>query len=317
MPEKPAMGEKPVMSEQITFAIPFYSGIRYLAKALDSVIAQSNANWRAIVVDDGAEPGVEALVLGYGDVRLRYYKNERNLGMAGNWNRCLDLPDTDLVNVLHQDDELLPNYASVMLGAAARHPEATAFYAHTDIISETGEAAFSFPDFVKTKFIDPSPNAEVIIAGESGLRALLKGDFIMCPTLCYRRSRLASLRFDDTYKMVLDIELTTQILLRDGAIVGCPDICYRYRRHAENATSEHTRSLLRFREESAYFDRVYLIAKARGWQGCATAARRKSILKLNLGYVTLSSLLRRQWGPGARGLRMLTKLLSGHPIAPA
>ncbi len=305
------------MQDLVTFAIPFYSGLSYLSRAIDSVMQQRDPNWRAIVCDDGSLSGVEELVMGYRDDRLRYAKNERNLGMAGNWNRCLEAAETDLVTLLHQDDELLPNYTSVMRAAAVRHPDATAFYTHTDIINEDSEPQFSFPDFIKTNFIDPSPNAEITLAGESGVRALLKGDFIMCPTQCYRLSRLGSLRFNENYKMVLDIELITQTLLQGGTIVGCPEICYRYRRHTENATSEYTRSLLRFREESAYFDRVHAIALERGWHGCATASKKKSILKLNLGYVTLSSLLRREWRPSAQGMYLLTRLMSGRPISPA
>ena len=308
-------------ANHITFAIPFYSGIHYLPRALDSVLAQDDPRWVAFVCDDGSVEGVEKLVRSYGDERLEYHKNPHNLGMAGNWNRCLELAQTELINLLHEDDELLPNYASVVREAAARHPTATAFYAHAGIIGEQGEARFSFPDFIKTRFLDPSPGAEIVLSGEPAVRALLKGDFIMCPTLCYRRSRLGSLRFCTDYKFVQDIELTTQILLRGGTIVGCPDVCYRYRRHDANATSQYTRTLYRFEEESAYFDRVHDVALERGWRTCTKRARNKTILKLNLGYVMLEGLLRRDWRLGARAMGMLIRLqrqaLSSDPAARA
>jgi glycosyltransferase involved in cell wall biosynthesis len=106
----------------ITFAVPFFSGIAYLPLALESVRAQRDGRWRCLVIDDGNLEGVEGLVRSCADARFRYVKNDRNLGMAGNWNRCIDLAETDLVQLLHEDDELAPSYASTMLRAATEHP---------------------------------------------------------------------------------------------------------------------------------------------------------------------------------------------------
>src|SRR4051812_10332837 len=104
-------------AEPLTIAIPFYKGHDYLRRAIESVLRQSSPDWRLVVCDDGPEPGTAELVAGFDDPRIRYEQNARNLGMAGNWNRCLDLATTDLVNLLHNDDELLPNYVAEMLAA--------------------------------------------------------------------------------------------------------------------------------------------------------------------------------------------------------
>ena len=293
----------------ITFAIPFYSGIRWLPRTIESLLAQRDPGWRAIVCDDGSpEAGAEDLVRAVGDPRLTYQRNPRNLGMADNWNRCLELAETELVTLLHDDDELLPDYTGVVSAAAARHPDATALYTHAEIIGEDSRPRFSFPDFVKARLVDPSPRAEVVLAGERGLRASLRGNFITCPTLSYRKSRLGALRFSAAYRFVLDLELTTQILLAGGTIVGCPEVCYRYRRHQGNATLGFTRSLYRFEEEAAWFDRVHAVAVERGWRSLTAPARRKAIVKLNLGWVALSSLLRLRGEASARALAMLVRL---------
>lgn len=306
----------------LTFAIPFYSGIRYLPVALESVRAQEDPNWLAIVCDDGNVPGVDELIRSYRDHRIRYYKNPSNLGMAGNWNRCIELAATDLVTLLHEDDVLRPNYCGLMRRAAAEHSTATAFYCQAHIIGPHGEPAFSFPDFIKFHFVNPAPRSTTVLKGETGVRALLRGDFIMCPTLCFRKSRLGTLRFSEQYKFVQDIELTTQILVAGGTIVGLPDLGYQYRRHENNATAEYTRSFFRFEEESAYYDRVLALALERGWQSCIEPARRRRIIKLNLGYVTLMSFLRLQFSQGALGLRRLivlearTRGWPRHPASP-
>ena len=74
----------------ITVCIPYYSGLAYLRRALDSVVAQSCHQWRAIVCDDRGPEDAAELVGSYGP-SVRHVRNDRNLGMVGNWNTCLDL----------------------------------------------------------------------------------------------------------------------------------------------------------------------------------------------------------------------------------
>src|SRR4051812_25955715 len=86
----------------LTIAIPFYKGLDYLRQAIESVRRQSASQWQLLVVDDASpESGAEQLVQSYHDSRMCCHRNERNHGLAGNWNRCLDLAATDLVTLLH------------------------------------------------------------------------------------------------------------------------------------------------------------------------------------------------------------------------
>ncbi|HEY0190053.1 MAG TPA: glycosyltransferase, partial [Kofleriaceae bacterium] len=83
------MGDRPMPSPQITFAIPFYSGRAYLERTIASVLAQRDVRWRAFVADNcSPEPEIEALVARAGGGRIGYVRHDHNLGMAGNFNRC-------------------------------------------------------------------------------------------------------------------------------------------------------------------------------------------------------------------------------------
>jgi glycosyltransferase involved in cell wall biosynthesis len=292
----------------LTFAIPFYSGINYLPRAIESLLAQSDGNWKAFVCDNASpEPGVEALVQRYGDSRLGYLRNKSNYGMARDFNRCLDLAETDLVTLLHADDELLPRYCGTMRAAAGRHPTAVAFFCRAQIIGSDNRPAFSIANLVKD-VINPSSRREGVLAGEAGVRALLNGNFIMAPTLCFRKSVLGSRRFPEEFKFVLDLELTTSLLLEGESLVGLPEVAYRYRQHQENTTAELTRTQVRFREESAYFDRMRRKASDRGWEHCRRVAEKKRIIKLNLTVSVLESCLRLRLGDARRRLGLLREL---------
>jgi glycosyltransferase involved in cell wall biosynthesis len=291
----------------LTFAIPYYSGPDYLRRAIESVLRQTNPHWHLLICDDGPAGGVAELVHSYPDPRIEYRRNPRHLGMAGNWNSCLDLAPTDLVTLLHADDELLPHYAELMLAAAARYPDAVAFFCQAKIIGNDGGERFSFADFIK-RFLAPAGDRPLILRGEDAVRGLLRGNFIMCPTLCYRKSRLRARRFADCWRFVQDLDLFSRLLLDGETLVGLRDVAYAYRRHADNATVQYTASLVRFREEAELYAVLHRRLTERKWWRAARTAERKYIVRLNLGYCALQDLCRLRFAQAGRKVRLLWQL---------
>lgn len=274
----------------ITIAIPFYSGQALLRKAIASVLRQPISDLELIVCDDhGSEDGVPELLESFHDPRIKYFRNDVNLGMAGNWNRCLDLARADLVTLLHADDELLEGYCPLMLALAAAHCEPAAFFCLARTVDEQGQSAFSFADYTKS-FLMPRGRKPILLHGEKSLAGLLRGDFIMCPTMCYRKSILGPRRFPTRWKMVLDLDFFAGLLLDGNSIMGLRKVLYAYRRHGHNASSGYTKSLLRFQEEVAVYDALADRSWRRGWRDAGRAARAKNIVKLHLGYRVVQDL---------------------------
>jgi glycosyltransferase involved in cell wall biosynthesis len=298
------------LPQPLTIAIPFYRGHDYLRKAIDSVLRQTSPNWRLVVCDDGPESGTAELVNSFSDPRIRYLKNDHNLGMAGTWNRCLEAADTDLVNLLHNDDELLPNYIEEMLQAGREFPDAAAFFCRAKVIDAAGRETFSLVDYVK-RFLQPKTEGPLVLAGKSAIEALMHGDFIMCPTVCYRKSRLPAEHFRAEWKQVLDLDFFTRILLEGGTMVGLPAVAYAYRRHGENATAQQTQTLLRFEEESRFHDEVVAIARERGWPAVARVAAGKRVIKLHLVFRICQDLSRLRLRPALNKWDFLYRLLRG------
>lgn len=266
----------------ITIAIPYYCGRGLLAEAISSVLAQTSDDWQLVVCDDGGpEPGVDELVRGYGDPRLSYVRYDENVGLAGNWNRCLALATTDLVTLLHYDDRLRPDYVARMAAAAGRHPDAATLHSQAAIIDGNGAPTRTLADAVK-RLLRPRGAGDIVLDGRSGVKALMRGDFIVCPTTCYRRSRLPAAPFDGNWKMVLDLDLFVRLLLEGQRLVVLRDVLYEYRRHALNTSGELTKSLVRFEEESALHEEVARAADGRGWTEIAKVARAKRMIKSHL-----------------------------------
>jgi glycosyltransferase involved in cell wall biosynthesis len=303
-------------TEPLTVAIPFYKGHDFLRRAIESVCRQSSPDWRLIVCDDGPEPGTADLVASFGDPRMRYLRNEHNLGMAGNWNRCLDAADTDLVNLLHNDDELLPNYVELMLRAGRDFPDAAAFFCRAKVIDAGSRETFSFVDFVKG-FLVPRSGRPLVLRGRDAVARLMRGNFIMCPTVCYRKGRIPANPFRPEWRMVLDLDFFARLLLDGEYLVGLPDTAFAYRRHAGNATEAYTASLVRFEEESRLHDLIAEAARDHGWPEVARTAARKWVIKLNLLFRLTQDLTRLRLGAFVRKAGFLRRLCLGPAAAPA
>lgn len=101
------------MSVKLTIAIPTYKRPIYLMQAIDSAINQKNIklDYEIIVVNNDPESDMSDLLSRYKDINnVSFFKNEKNLGMLGNINRCVELAKGEYIAYLHDDDLLLPNY---------------------------------------------------------------------------------------------------------------------------------------------------------------------------------------------------------------
>lgn len=295
------------MGATITFAIPFYKQRTYLEKAVQSVFAQTVTDWRLLISDESPAGEAAELLRKYDDPRMQISRNDGARGMAENWNRCLDIAETDLVTLLHEDDELLPWYANVMVRALARDPRAAAMSCRARVIDAAGRTAFSFVDRFKD-FLKPVGRTPCALRGPGGIADLLRGNFIMCPTVCYRRQRIGARRFDPHWKFVLDLDFFTRLLGEGESIVVLPEVAYAYRRHTSNTTVAYTANLLRFREEVSLYERLEDRALKNGWADVSQVAHGKRMIQLHLLFRTLSDATRGRFREAREKLAYLTEI---------
>jgi glycosyltransferase involved in cell wall biosynthesis len=292
---------------RITFAVPYYQNLSYLKLAIQSIIEQQCADWQAIILDDRGGEDAEELVLSFHDERLVYVRNDVNLGLAENWNKGIQLSETEFVTIFHSDDLLLPNYIDEMLCLMDETPQATAGHCRTIIVDEFGEKFWSFTDEFK-KLIRPRGKDHIETVGEMGLASLINGSWIFCPTLCYRKEMLQGYKFNSKWKFVVDVDFMSQILFAGGLIVGTTTNAYQYRRHRENQTAVLTKSLLRFQEEIFFLNQIHQRSAAVNWNDCARRARRKTVTRIHLIYQGIGFMLK---GNFSTGLQAFTVAIRG------
>ena len=293
----------------ITIAIPYYDRRKYLRRAIDSVRSQTIDRWRLVICDNCSSHNfAEELVASLADNRVAYFREPARVARAECFNRGIELAETDLVVLLHDDDELLPSYCELMLDAAEQFPEAVAFYCRTRIVGENSRPVVSLRDSLKAILTGGQSGATMLLQGEPAAIALLRANFIYGPSVCYRKSRLAAHRFSSKWDQVLDMELHAKLLMEGETLVGLRAIAYCYRRHAEQATVENLQSMRYFEEEAALFDELANKADELGWSHAAKVARQKRVTKMQVLYQSIASGLRLRWRDAAKNLAFLGRL---------
>lgn len=97
---------------KVSITIPTYNQAQYIKQAIDSALKQDYSNLEVIVSDDASLDETRQIVKQYQDKRLRYYKNEKNIGRVANHRKLLyEYATGDYVLNLDSDDYLLSSDA--------------------------------------------------------------------------------------------------------------------------------------------------------------------------------------------------------------
>lgn len=93
------------MAEPVSIVMPSYNTGKYIAEAINSVIAQTHMDWELLIVDDCSTDDTDIVIQPFlCDKRIRYLKNEKNSGAAVSRNRALQEATGKWIAFLDSDD---------------------------------------------------------------------------------------------------------------------------------------------------------------------------------------------------------------------
>lgn len=167
-----------------TIAVPTYNGQAFLAETLKSVIAQSDQGFEFIISDDVSTDHTLSIVSTICGNRATIYRNESgvNLGLAGNWNRCVELAQGSWVSILHQDDLLEPDFFETHHRIAHRFPDLGMITGPAPLIDARGMAVQERHDFTW-----PASEFSQYMPGEFA-KVLVSSNPVRCPATSFRKS---------------------------------------------------------------------------------------------------------------------------------
>jgi glycosyltransferase involved in cell wall biosynthesis len=160
----------------VSICIPTYNRAGMIGRAIESALAQTYGNIEVIVVDNDSSDGTTAVVASYADERLKYVKNDRNLGLFGNCNRCIELATGTYLHILHSDDFIDPGFTSRCVAFFQEHPSVVLTTTSARIVTETEDKEM------------PCGDTDRVYSAPEGFRSLLSArSFIVCPSVMVRR----------------------------------------------------------------------------------------------------------------------------------
>ncbi|MGD9508107.1 MAG: glycosyltransferase family 2 protein [Geminicoccaceae bacterium] len=130
----------------MSIGLPVYNGEDFLEDAIRSTLAQTFDGFELVICDNASSDrtGTIARDLSAGDARIRYLRNERNLGASGNFARAFHETRGELFKWLAHDDRLAPGYLAATVAALDAAPDAILCNTAVDYIDDRGEAFASY-----------------------------------------------------------------------------------------------------------------------------------------------------------------------------
>ncbi|MEA5514984.1 glycosyltransferase family 2 protein, partial [Nodularia sp. UHCC 0506] len=126
---------------KVSIGLPVYNGSKFIKASLDSLLAQTFADFELIISDNASTDNTEEICRDYAaqDNRIRYYRNQSNLGCSHNFNRVFDLSVGEYFKWAAYDDLHAPDFLSKCVDVLDNNPKVVLCHSHVSFIDENGD----------------------------------------------------------------------------------------------------------------------------------------------------------------------------------
>lgn len=176
-------------SPLVTVGIPVYNDEKYIVAAIEDILAQTYRNLEIVISDNCSTDGSGGICVGYvgKDARVRYVRQERNIGPHANFKYLMDHAQGVYFMWAASDDRWDPEFIERLVCSLESEPEAAVAFCPYSEIDEHGvllPGAYSF-DFGGTSALQRIAKFHIETSGRRD--AFFYGLF--------RRSKVAKMNF--------------------------------------------------------------------------------------------------------------------------
>ncbi len=107
----------------VTVLMPTYKGANYLSETIDSILNQTFKDFEFLIINDCSPDDTDTVIARYNDPRIRYIKNETNLGISGSSNKGFQLAKGKYIVRQDHDDIALPDKLRLQVEYMESHTE--------------------------------------------------------------------------------------------------------------------------------------------------------------------------------------------------
>lgn len=221
------------VSPRVILGIPSFNHARECREAVESLLAQTYRDFCLVIVDDCSTDGTAEILRDYAatDPRVIYRRNDRRLGMIGNWRRAYQIgldrwPTAEYFAWASDHDVWHPRWLSRLVSELDAEPDAVLAYPLTSRIDPEGRPTDKRPWRFETRR-EPSQDTRFRLA----LQHMSAGNMV------YGLTRAREVRACGVFRRVLvpDRLLIMELALR-GRFVQVPEVLW-YRRWYGNIFS--------------------------------------------------------------------------------
>jgi glycosyltransferase involved in cell wall biosynthesis len=278
----------------LDIALPFYGDVAFMKQTVQSILNQSDPNWRLVVVDDGyPDETLPGWFASLQDQRIEYQRNVQNLGANGNFQKCLGLLSAEYCLVMGADDLLEPNFVERINDLIRANPGISMIHPGVKVIDENNDFISTRTDQVK-KSIRESQGISKVLSGEPLARSLMDGNWMYFPSIVWKTKTIQEIGFRPVFHVCQDLGLAMDLIMQGGEMALIEDEIFRYRRHQESDSSVKAINGERFKDERHFFAVMAKDLKSIGWNSASRAAKVHSTSRLHAASLIPACIARKQ-----------------------
>ncbi len=180
---------KPVLQKPlVTFLVPCYNYGNYLRSCIDSIASQTYRHIEILILDDASTDNTPEIArkLTESDDRIRYRRNEQNIGHLANYNRGIEEARGELIWLISADDclavsDVLADFVRVF----ETRPNLGYAFCRVQVIDENSQPR---QQFVPRQGYAGLPDEPVFFGGHPFFRRLIKANFVPAPSTIARKA---------------------------------------------------------------------------------------------------------------------------------
>ncbi len=248
------------MEPLVSVCIPAYNNAAYIKETIDSILNQTYPNLELVICDDKSTDHTVEVIEKIRDDRIKLYKNEKNLGMSGNWNHCLKRCSGEFIKLICADDMLAKDCLAKEVKALRDYPTAVLAESDTRLFDLNGKQKGFYKRYKESGLVNGKKIARAGLFVKNYFGAPLANTF--------RRSAMERAGgFDPWYTYILDYDFWVRLAcMGDVYIIHEPLNYFRVRNDSNTGevmagdktdayVREHIHLVQKFKRELKLSDR--------------------------------------------------------------
>jgi hypothetical protein len=196
--------------------------------------------------------------------RVGYEINKSRLGIAENFNKCLNRSTGVFTQICGSDDIFIGDPTICLSRFNLADTKISVVGMNVKTINEQGIEKVKLPDIIK-KFISPNVNGSTIFKNSKIFANLMVGDWLYFPAIMWRTSTVLNYKFSGEFHTAMDLDILLRIISDELKIGFVNEYVIGYRRHDKSASSLYAKSIHRVEEEYLCHRYAISIAKRNKW----------------------------------------------------